>query len=112
MAPWSGPRGRQRRGYTRRSPRRSRVLRGAFSGERPGARCPSRAERGRSRRSGTGDDSTGAILGLRQRPGEGLHGCTEVLRDVLLACVVPWAPHGDHTSSRCGGPTVWRAGPR
>jgi hypothetical protein len=47
---------------------------------------------------GTVDDATGAILSLRLRPGEDLHGYTLVLQDVLLAHGVPRAFYGDHTS--------------
>lgn len=47
---------------------------------------------------GTVDDATGAILSLRLRPGEDLHGYVQVLRDVLLAHGVPRAFYGDHTS--------------
>lgn len=47
---------------------------------------------------GTVDDATGAILSLRLRPGEDLHGYAQVLRDVLLSHGVPRAFYGDHTS--------------
>ena len=47
---------------------------------------------------GTVDDATGAILSLRLRPSEDLHGYTQVLQDVLLAHGVPRAFYGDHTS--------------
>ncbi len=47
---------------------------------------------------GAVDDATGAILSLRLRPGEDLHGYAQVLRDVLLAHGVPRAFYGDHTA--------------
>lgn len=47
---------------------------------------------------GTVDDATGAILALRLRPGEDLHGYAQVLRDTLEAHGVPRLLYGDHTS--------------
>jgi transposase len=47
---------------------------------------------------GTVDDATGAILALRLRPGEDLHGYTQALQDTLLQHGVPRVFYGDHTS--------------
>jgi len=47
---------------------------------------------------GTVDDATGAILALRLRPGEDLHGYTQVLQDTLLQHGVPRVFYGDHTA--------------
>lgn len=47
---------------------------------------------------GTVDDATGEILALTLRPGEDLHGYTEVLHQTLSAYGVPLALYGDGTS--------------
>lgn len=47
---------------------------------------------------GTVDDATGAILTLRLRPSEDLHGFTQVLQDTLREHGVPRAFYGDHTA--------------
>ncbi len=47
---------------------------------------------------GAMDDASGAVLSLRLRPEEDLHGFTEVLREVVLKHGVPWTLYGDRTA--------------
>lgn len=47
---------------------------------------------------GAMDDASGAVLSLRLRPHEDLHGFATVLRDVVTDHGVPWTLYGDRTA--------------